>query len=365
LTEPVPVVVLGGSGYVAGEAVRLLAAHPGFELAAVVSESRVGSPVAEAFPHLAGSVDGLAFVAWESLAGLFAGIAAGAKRCALVSAAPHGASAALVARTLALAEASGVALSVVDLSADFRFAAGAEYADVSGHPHPAPELLGRFVRALPEHVARKADAEPGLCVAHPGCFTTSVLLAVVPLLARGLAEPRFAITAITGSTGSGRTLSDKTHHPARRSNVAAYSPLAHRHAPEMAALAAAAAGSARPEIAFVPLSGPQARGIYATVQGRLAPRGGGVTTAEVVAELADFYAGCPFVAVAATPPALTEVVGTNRARLGVACAAGSLAVTVAIDNLVKGAAGGGVQWLNRIYGYDEAAGLAAAGLGWF
>ena len=76
-------------------------------------------------------------------------------------------------------------------------------------------------------------------------------------------------------------------------------------------------------------------------------------------------AGCPFVAVAATPPALTEVVGTNRARLGVACAAGSLAVTVAIDNLVKGAAGGGVQWLNRIYGYDEAAGLAAAGLGWF
>lgn len=365
MTEPVPVVVLGGSGYVAGEVVRLVSGHPGFALAAVISESRVGAPVTDAFPHLAGTIDGLSFVAWDALAPLFAGIAAGGKRCALVSAAPHGASAALVARTLALAEAAGVTLSVVDLSADFRFAAPAEYAAVYGQPHAAPELLGRFVRALPEHAARETVAAPGLCVAHPGCFTTSVLLAVVPLLARGLAEPRFAVTAITGSTGSGRTLSDKTHHPARRSNVAAYSPLAHRHAPEMTALAAAAAATERPEIAFVPLSGPQARGIYATVQGRLAPRRGGTTTAEMVAELADYYAGCPFVAVAAPPPALTEVVGTNRARLGVACAGESFAITVAIDNLVKGAAGGGLQWLNRIYGFDETAGLAAAGLGWF
>ena len=305
MSERIPVVVLGGSGYVAGEVVRLLAGHPGFALAAVVSESRVGAPLDEAFPHLAGTVDGLAFAASDSLAGVFTGIAAGAERCALVSAAPHGASAALVARALAL------------------------------------------------------------FVAHPGCFTTSVLLAIVPLLAGGIAEPRFAVTAITGSTGSGRTLSDKTHHPARRSNVAAYSPLAHRHAPEMAALAAEAAGTARPEIAFVPLSGPQARGIYATIQGRLAPARNQKTAAEVAGELAAFYAACPFVAVGTAPPALTEVVGTNRARLGVACAGESFAVTVAIDNLVKGAAGGGVQWLNRIYGFDETSGLAAASLGWF
>ncbi len=365
MSERIPVVVLGGSGYVAGEVVRLLAGHPGFALAAVVSESRAGAPLDEAFPHLAGTVDGLTFAASDSLAGVFTGIAAGAERCALVSAAPHGASAALVARALALAEAAGVALSVVDLSADFRFAAAAEYAAVYGHPHPAPELLARFVRALPEHAGPKADADRALFVAHPGCFTTSVLLAIVPLLAGGIAEPRFAVTAITGSTGSGRTLSDKTHHPARRSNVAAYSPLAHRHAPEMAALAAEAAGTARPEIAFVPLSGPQARGIYATIQGRLAPARNQKTAAEVAGELAAFYAACPFVAVGTAPPALTEVVGTNRARLGVACAGESFAVTVAIDNLVKGAAGGGVQWLNRIYGFDETSGLAAASLGWF
>ena len=368
MSERIPVVVLGGSGYVAGEVVRLLATHPGLALAAVVSESRAGVAVEEAFPHLAGTIDGLAFTDFAALPALFAGRPAEARRCALVSAAPHGASAALVARAIDFAERAAVALSVVDLSADFRFADAAEYAAVYGHPHPAPGLLARFVRALPEHSAWTPESADGVCVAHPGCFTTAVLLAVVPLLALGLAEAHFAVTAITGSTGSGRSLSEKTHHPARRSNVAAYLPLAHRHAPEMAALAAEAAHKSRPEIDFVPLSGPQARGIYASVQGRLTPaRAGGrrASAAEIAAELADFYAGSPFVAVAAAPPALTDVVGTNRARIGVACAGESIALTVAIDNLVKGAAGGAVQWLNRIYGFDATAGLAAASLGWF
>ncbi len=360
----VPVIVLGGSGYVAGEVVRLLAAHPGFTLAAVVSESRAGTAVAEAFPHLAGTIDGLVFTDFEALPALFASAAGDRVRFAVVSAAPHGASAALVARVITLAESAGVALSVVDLSADFRFADAARYEAVYGHPHPAPGLLPRFVRALPEHSSWAPGESDSVCIAHPGCFTTAVLLAVVPLLALGVAEPHFAVTAITGSTGSGRGLSDKTHHPARRSNLAAYSPLAHRHAPEMAALAGEASGI-RPEIDFVPLSGPQARGIYAAVQGRLVAARRGAAAAEIASELAGFYAGRPFVAISGTPPALTDVVGTNRARLGVACGGGSLAVTVAIDNLVKGAAGGAVQWLNRIYGFDEAVGLEAASLGWF
>lgn len=364
----VPVVVLGGSGYVAGEVVRLLASHPGFALAAVVSESRAGAAVEEAFPHLAGTIDGLAFSDFDALPALFAGRPAEAQRFALVSAAPHGASAELVARAIDFAERAAVALSVVDLSADFRFAAAADYQAAYGHPHPAPDLLARFVRALPEHSAWAPGSAAGVCVAHPGCFTTSVLLAVVPLLALGLAEPHFAVTAITGSTGSGRSLSERTHHPARRSNIAAYSPLAHRHAPEMATLAGEAAGVC-PTIDFVPLSGPQARGIYATVQGRLAEarrHGAGASGAAEIAELlAGFYSGSPFVSVGVAPPSLTEVVGTNRARIGVACAGESFALTVAIDNLVKGAAGGAVQWLNRIYGFEATTGLAAASLGWF
>lgn len=350
----VPVVVLGGTGYVAGEALRLLALHPGFELAAAVSESRAGEPVAAAFPHLADVVAGLRFARAAAAAEL---VATGGA-AALVSAAPHGASAPAIAAALAAAEASGSDLAVVDLSADFRFADAAEYERVYGHPHPAPERLAAFRRALPEHAP---DERPRL-VAHPGCFPTAVLLAVVPLLRCGLAEPRFAVTAITGSTGSGRTRTAKTHHPERRSNLAAYSPLAHRHAPEMRALAAEAAGTARPEIDFVPVSGPQARGIYATVQTRLvAP----LPAAGIAAALADFYAGAPFVTVSVEPPALTEVVGSQRARLGVAADGRALAVTVAIDNLVKGAAGGAVQWLNRRFGFDETAGLRQSGLGWF
>ena len=361
MTEKIPVVVLGGSGYVAGEVVRLLATHPGFALAAVVSESRVGTSVAETLPHLAGTIDGLAFADFEALPALFASATGDRRRFALVSAAPHGASAALVARAIALAEDASVALSVVDLSADFRFADAADYQAVYGHPHSAPGLLARFVRALPEHSSWAPGESASVCIAHPGCFTTAVLLAVVPLLARGLAKSRFAVTAITGSTGSGRGLSEKTHHPARRSNIAAYAPLAHRHAPEMMTLAGEAAG-VQPEIDFVPLSGPQARGIYATVHGRLARQ---ATAAEIVAELTDFYVRSPFVAVADTAPALTDVVGTNRARVGVACAGQSIAVTVAIDNLVKGAAGGAVQWLNRMHGFAETTGLEAASLGWF
>lgn len=361
----IPAVVLGGSGYVAGEVVRLLATHPGFALAAVVSESRAGAPLVESYPHLAGTIDQLAFVDFAALPALFASVPRGQEPLALISAAPHGASAALVAQAIALAEDAAMPLAVVDLSADFRFADAAAYAAVYGQPHPAAALLPRFVRGLPEHVPPGGPAAgAGPCVAHPGCFTTAVLLAVVPLLALGLAEPRFAATAITGSTGSGRTPSDKTHHPARRSNIAAYSPLAHRHAPEMVALAGEASG-VFPEIDFVPLSGPQARGIYATVQGRLAVASGRASATEIASELASFYAECPFVTVSTAPPALTDVVGTNRARLGVAAAGESLALTVAIDNLVKGAAGGAVQWLNRIYGFDETTGLAAASLGWF
>lgn len=351
--ERIPAAILGGTGYVAGEAIRLLAPHPGFALTMVVSESRAGERIDGVFPHLAGLVGELRFTPPAALADLLTV----APRVALVSAAPHGASATAVAAAIAAAERARGELAVVDLSADFRFADPADYAAVYGHPHATPALLPRFARGLPEQLASPAER----WVAHPGCFSTAVLLAVVPLLASGLVEPRFAVAAITGSTGSGRTPNAKTHHPERRSNVVAYQPLAHRHAPEMRAFAAAATG-VTPEIDFVPISGPYARGIYATVQTRLAAAG--ASARELHAALANAYAGSPFVAVGQEPPSLTEVVGTNRARIGVALAGDAVAVTVAIDNLVKGAAGGAVQWLNRLFGRPEDEGLQLPGLGW-
>lgn len=348
----IPVILLGGSGYVAGELLRLLAGHPRFFPAAVYSESQAGQPVVKAFPHLRGAFPDLTFCDFEGVARALGE----APRAALFSAAPHGASAPLVDRVLTAAERAGCQVSTVDLSADFRFADGAAYEAAYGHPHGAPGRLAEFTSALPEHLATAPT--PG--IGHPGCFPTATLLAVVPLLKAGLIEPAVTVVAITGSTGAGRKATDATHHPNRRSTLYAYSPLSHRHEPEMRAVARAASGVAT-EISFLPHSGPFARGIHATITGRLAKPADAGTVRET---LAAFYRGAPFVDVLPDPPRLQDVVGTNRGQLAAAVAGDRFAVFSVIDNLVKGAAGGGLQWMNRLFGLPETAGLTTPGLGW-
>ena len=347
-----PAIVLGGTGYVAGELLRLLAGHPFLRPEAVLSDSQAGGTVEAAFPHLAGCYPGLAFSGREDLARL----TGEHERAAILCAAPHGAAAPLLDEALSAAERAGSAVKVVDVSADFRFADGEAYQAVYKHAHGAPDRLGEFRCAVPEHLAET----PAGHVGHPGCFVTATLLAAVPLLKLGLVEPRLSVVAVTGSTGAGRKPADTTHHPARRSNLFAYSPLSHRHEPEMRALAAAASG-VEAEIFFTPQSGPFARGIYATLQARLARP---METEEVRQALAGFYAGAPFVDVLADPPRLQDVVGTNRARLSAAASEDHLVVFSVIDNLVKGAAGGAIQWMNRLMGFPETSGLMVPGVGW-
>jgi N-acetyl-gamma-glutamyl-phosphate reductase len=185
---------------------------------------------------------------------------------------------------------------------------------------------------------------------------------VYPLLAAGLCEGSIFVSAITGSSGSGRLPSETTHHPARRSNVRAYAILAHRHEFEMRRLLAPALGGGQIDVEFVPHSGPFARGIHATVRMSLREP---VSAAEAVDVLNAFYGDSSFVSASTEAPSLTEVVGTNRCRIGVATRGRTLVATSVIDNLVKGAAGGGVQWMNRLFGLDDAAGLRAPGLGWY
>jgi N-acetyl-gamma-glutamyl-phosphate reductase common form len=352
MSEPVPTIVLGGTGYVAGELLRLLAGHPYLPVAAVLSDSRSGGGVEAAFPHLVGCYPGLVFSGREDLARLLGE----SRSMAVLCAAPHGAAAPLLDELLTAGERAGCAVKVVDVSADFRFADGAAYEAVYGHAHGAPGRLAEFQCALPEHLV----ATPAGHVGHPGCFVTATLLAAVPLLKLRVVEPRLSVVAVTGSTGAGRKPADTTHHPARRSNLFAYSPLEHRHEPEMRALAAAASG-VDAEIFFTPQAGPFARGIYATLQGRLLRK---MEAGEVRQALAGFYAGAPFVDVTLEPPRLQDVVGTNRARLSVAVSGDHLVVLSAIDNLVKGAAGGAIQWMNRLQGFPEMAGLNVPGLGW-
>ena len=154
-------------------------------------------------------------------------------------------------------------MHVVDSSADFRYAAQADFESVYNVKHGAPDLLPEFQCGVPEHVPNVNKPHIG----HPGCFATAVLLAAVPLLAAQITNGELFVTGVTGSTGSGKNPDAGTHHPERHSNLYAYKPLSHRHTPEIVSLAAAASGIDA-SINFVPHSGPYARGIYATVQAK-------------------------------------------------------------------------------------------------
>jgi len=352
MTGTIPAAVLGATGYVGGELLRLIAAHPAFALEAAVSTSRASEPLGDLFPSLAPAYPDTRFCSPEDLAAL----CRDTDRLALFSAAPHGASAALVAGLVETAEATGVDLHVVDVSADFRYPSAAAFEAVYGESHGAPALLERFACGVPEHV----DGIPQPHVGHPGCFATAALLAGVPLCRSLPGVEQVFITGITGSTGSGRSPAAGTHHPERHSNLYAYKPLAHRHAPEIGN-GIAAAGGGDVAVAFVPHSGPFARGIHVTLQARL-PRK--LTTDALAGVYRDYYGSAPFITVVDGTPRLKDVVTSNYCRLGVASDGKTAAVTCVIDNLVKGAAGGAVQWMNRLWELPEDAGLLQPAPAW-
>lgn len=359
--SPVRTIVLGGTGYVAGELLRLIAGHPQLDLAGVMSNSRAGAQLHDVFPQLQDAFGDLCFGTQDEILELLGSDTSGPgeptpNRMALFSAAPHGASAALVARFLRKADETGCNLTVVDVSADFRYSEAEAYAAVYGQAHGAPEILGQFASAIPEHLA--ATDRPH--IGHPGCFATSLLIAAVPLMELGIAGPDLFAVGITGSTGSGRTPSAGTHHPERHSNLFAYKALEHRHVPEVTGICEALTGR-RPKLRFIPHSGPFARGIHMTMQAPLeTPQ-----HADAIRDaLSDYYADSPFVAVRDGMPRITDVAGSNYCHIGVATDADTVAVFVVIDNLIKGAAGGAVQWMNRQLGLEETTGLTAPAPGW-
>ena len=352
MSGSIPAVVLGGSGYVAGELLRLIAGHPQFKLAAIMSDSQPGELIAGAFPHLASSFGDTRFSDLSSIERLLAEV----PQSAVFSAAPHGVSAQLIDSLLTVAAKAGTRPRVVDISADFRYSSAEAYETVYRHPHGAPHRIAEFTCAVPEHLEHLTTPH----VAHPGCFATATLLASVPLLALGLTAPTLFVAGITGSTGSGRKPVEGTHHPLRSSDLYSYNALAHRHSPEIAACAKAASG-VEADFAFVPHSGPFARGIHVTVQAALRSP---LDTARIVAALRDFYADDPFVRVSERAPRVKEVATTNFAHLSAVANGRTVAVMSAVDNLNKGAAGGAVQWMNRMFGLPETLGLTAPAPGW-
>jgi N-acetyl-gamma-glutamyl-phosphate reductase len=352
MTARIPTIVLGGTGYVAGELLRLIAGHPQFELAAVMSDSQPGESVIKAFPHLASAYADSRFRSQADVEKLIAEI----PRAALFSAAPHGVSAALIDSLLGVAAKAGTHPRVVDISADFRYSSAAAYEAVYKHPHGAPKRITEFTCAVPEHLKKLETTH----VAHPGCFATATLLASVPLLSLGVTSPTLFVSGVTGSTGAGRKPIDGTHHPVRHSDLYSYNALSHRHAPEITACAKAASGI-EADFAFVPHSGPFARGIHVTVQAALKSA---ADTPKILGALREFYANCPFIRVTEQAPRVKEVATSNYAHLSAVANGRTVAVMCVVDNLNKGAAGGAVQWMNRMFGLAETSGLTAPAPGW-
>jgi N-acetyl-gamma-glutamyl-phosphate reductase len=352
MTARIPAIVLGGTGYVAGELLRLLAAHPYLDLAAVASDSQSDEPIAQFFRHLQPVLPHLRFAGHDEVVEYVTANPA----TAVFSAAPHGVSATMIDKLLAAAEQAGTQPRVVDISADFRFRTAAAYEAVYKHAHGAPGRIGQFSCAVPEHLNTLHTPH----VAHPGCFATAILLASVPLLSLGLVEPRLFVSGITGSTGSGRQPTTGTHHPQRHSDLYSYNALGHRHSPEVRALALQASG-VEADFNFVPHSGPFARGIHVTVQ---AVAREPITSHELVHALRDYYDQSVFVRVTGEPPRVKDVVASNFAQLSGVSHGDTVAVMCVIDNLTKGAAGGAVQWMNRMLGIDETAGLMQPAAGW-
>jgi N-acetyl-gamma-glutamyl-phosphate reductase common form len=351
-SDRTPTIVLGGTGYVAGELLRLIAGHPHLSIAAVLSDSQPGTPVAAAFPHLQSAYPHLQFTGLDEIEALIRRTPI----CALFSGAPHGVAAASIDRLLKVGESARTRVHCVDISADFRFSSAAAYEAVYKHAHGAPARITDFTCALPEHLPKA----PTPHIAHPGCFATATLLASVPLIAAGLTEPRLFVTGITGSTGAGRKPSEGTHHPQRHSDLYSYSALSHRHVPEIAACAKLATG-VDAEFNFVPHSGPYARGIHITVQATLKQP---MDAAQALAVFASYYKSSPFVRVLASAPRIKDVAASNYANLSAVTNGRTIAVMAAIDNLNKGAAGGAMQWMNRLLGFEETDGLTACAPGW-
>ncbi len=344
------VAVFGASGYSGEELIRLLLGHPRVELTRVTSRQHAGRTVADVMPRFAGLPAARCLKFEDSDARR---IAAEGGLDAAFLALPHGLASEFA---VPLLEAG---IRVFDLSADFRLRDAAVYQEFYGETHPAPQLLETAVYGLPE---RHADAiRNARLIACPGCYPTSVLLALCPLLQSGLLDiESIRVSSASGVSGGGRKADISLLFAECNESFRAYGVPKHRHLSEIEQELSAAAGEPV-RISFVPHLGPWNRGIHTTIFAT--PKRGttGVIEERVAAAYETAYADEPFVNVLASDrlPDIKNVVGTNFVELGwrVDSRTGALMLFSSEDNLTKGAAGQAVQCLNLVQGWPAGAGL--------
>jgi N-acetyl-gamma-glutamyl-phosphate reductase len=326
--------ILGATGYTALELIKILLRHPEVEIAALTSRQEDSPHVASVHPQLAGRLD----MRLENLGPIQI-----AARCQCVfSCLPHGASASVVSQLLDSGR------RVVDFSADYRLKDPAVYAEWYGQKHVDPDRLLQAVYGLPE-MFREQIPTANL-VANPGCYPTSAILALAPLLKKNLVRPQgIIVDSKSGVSGAGRTPKLMTHYPECNESTSAYNVGRHRHTPEIDQVLGAAAGQSI-EVVFTPHLIPMDRGILTTAYAEPATD---ASEEDLLDSLRSFYDGQPFVRVVDHLPATKDVSGTNFCDITARIVRGRVVVISCIDNLVKGASGAAVQNFNLMYEYPE------------
>lgn len=335
----VKVGIINVTGYIGMELARILHQHPQVDVHSITGRSTVGQKLGEVLPHLAD----INLTIEPELGDV----------TLVFSALPHKTSAEAVVSALERG------IKVIDISADFRLREAKDYDEWYGFTHPVPQLLGEAVYGLVE-LHRKQIASSRL-VANPGCYPTSAILALAPVVKEGLVEPDIIIDAKSGVSGAGRTLSLRTHFAEVNENVSAYALEGHRHLPEITQELGRLNPALALSVTFIPHLIPMSRGMLATCYARIKAGQGSVEKLKkrVVDLYQEFYRHEPFVRVVDAPPQTKQTLGTNLCLIHptIDPRTERLIVISCIDNLIKGGAGQAVQNMNLMLGLPEGMGL--------
>lgn len=332
------IAILGATGYTALELIKLLLRHPEAKIEVLTSRQEGKPHVSAIHPSLTGRLD----LCLEDL-----GPEAVAPRCQCAFLClPHAAS----AESAKVLLARGV--RVIDFSADYRLDDAATYRKWYEHEHPDPERLGQTPYGLPE-LFRPLIPEAKL-VANPGCYPTSAILPLAPLLKQGWIEPEdIIVDSKSGVSGAGRTPKLPYHYPECNESIAAYGVGKHRHQPEIEQILGRATGKTV-QVIFTPHLTPMDRGILTVCYARPTKA---VTEAQVIGCLREFYAGQPFIRVVNHLPATKDTAHTNYVDITARVVRNRIVLISAEDNLIKGASGAAVQNFNLMFGFPETTAL--------
>ena len=341
VSNKIKVGVIGGSGYIGAEILRYLSIHPAVQLVWVTARTRAGEDVGTFLPNLRGYVS-QPFIKLEELPGDLHGAEA------VFVALPHNKSQEVVP-DLATRFPS---VKFIDMGGDFRTPDTEGYRDYYGKEHQAPDWLERFVFGFTEF--QRKELSGARLVANPGCFASTLLLALAPLCQAGKLRGDVFATSVTGSSGSGNVPSSKTHHPERATNFRSYKSLCHQHLLEVHHFLRTLTKESF-NIHFIPQSGPFVRGIFTTV---FTP---GLGSEELEKIYQQAYPDSPLISIGKESPELRWVQGTPCSHIGITGDSNRSAVFVIIDNLGKGAAGQAIQNFNCMFGLEETEGLRLPG----